>query len=239
MSLFTYFALKLQQSAYGRFYLRAQEMLDNNEKMLSFMPDHVCLLQRQSLILLLGLLGYLWCKEKIFLFVFLATFLHLRPLLVLRRNEKALSRSMHHAFPLYISNLIIFLEAGYPMETALRHSATMGNKNHLKTLFLEAFQAIDNGEKREVAWQNIVRRAKDPYVSKLIFVAEQGMRIGKRQVMGSLTMLSAQCWKEQLDDMQKDSARASAKMVFPMMIMFFAVAILAMAPGLITLFSAF
>ena len=86
---------------------------------------------------------------------------------------------------------------------------------------------------------NLSNKAKDPYVSKLIFISEQGMRIGKRQVMGALESLSARCWREQIDQIREESAKASSKMVFPMVLMFVSIAILALAPGLIALGSVF
>jgi tight adherence protein C len=178
-------------------------------------------------------------REKAILLFIVLSYGNMREELSLYKRAKNLTRAYRRAFPIYISNLIIFLEAGYSMEMALRKSADIGSENPLKELFKTAFQEIDNGEQREKAFRSMVTRARDSYVSKLIFITEQGMRIGKRQVMPGMEALSTRCWQEQMDLIREDSAKASSKMVFPMIMMFISIAILALAPGIITLSATF
>lgn len=229
----------IRTSRFGRFHQEAKIKLGLESDLASFEKYIEKKVRFQLLIVLFSFGSCFLIKEKsIFLFIVLSYF-NMKEEISLYKSAKQLTRAYRRAFPVYISNLIIFLEAGYSMEMALRKSAEIGTKNPLKDLVRKAFKEIDNGEQREKAFQDMVAKAKDSYISKLIFIAEQGMRIGKRQVMPSLEALSSKCWREQMDLIREDSAKASSKMVFPMIMMFISIAILALAPGIITLSSVF
>ncbi|QRN85066.1 type II secretion system F family protein [Clostridia bacterium] len=229
----------VRTSRFGRFHQQAKIKLGLESDQASFEEYIEKKIRVQLLIVLIGFgLAFLIKEKSIFLLMVMSYF-NLKEELSLYKSAKKLTRAYRRAFPVYISNLIIFLEAGYSMEMALRKSAEIGANNPLKELFRKAFKEIDNGEQRDKAFRDMVAKAKDSYISKLIFMAEQGMRIGKRQVMPGLEALSSKCWREQMDLIREDSAKASSKMVFPMIMMFISIAILALAPGIITLSSAF
>lgn len=233
------FLKRVRTSRYGRFHQQAEVMLGLEADQASFERYILKKVRFQLFGTLLCVGLALLLREKAILLFIALSYGNLREELSLYKRAKDLTRAYRRAFPIYISNLIIFLEAGYSMEMALRKSAEIGSRNPLKELFKTAFQEIDNGEQREKAFRNMATRARDSYVSKLIFIAEQGMRIGKRQVMPGMEALSTRCWREQMDLIREDSAKASSKMVFPMIMMFISIAILALAPGIITLSSAF
>lgn len=233
------FLKRISTSRYGRAHQQAEVMLGVESDQVDFESYLRKKLGLQLAATLLCIALAMLIREKVVLIFLGLTYVNLREELSLYKRARKLTRSYRRAFPVYISNLIIFLEAGYSMEMALRKSAEIGTENPLKVLVRGAFQEIDNGEQREKAFRNMAAKAREAYISKLIFIAEQGMRIGKRQVMPGLEALSTRCWREQLDQIREDSAKASSKMVFPMILMFIAIAILALAPGIITLSSAF
>ncbi len=155
------------------------------------------------------------------------------------RTGRAAARRMQDfrmQFPRLVSNYLIFLEAGYPVETALRRSCETGEPNLIKETILEAFREIDHGGNRYDAFAGVVFRVREPNLSKMLFLTNQGIRLGEGQMLRSLQMLADSCWKTQMDEMRIHSEKASAKMVFPMMLIFLGISILAMAPGLITIF---
>jgi len=138
-------------------------------------------------------------------------------------------------FPRFISNYIIFLEAGYPVETALRRTCETGASNQIKEAVGNAFREIDNGAGRSEALGKIVEQIREPNLSKMIFLTIQGIQLGKGQMIRSLQLLSGSCWKNQLDEMKIRSEKASAKMVFPMMLIFVGISVLTLTPGILSL----
>lgn len=160
-----------------------------------------------------------------------------RPDLRLRRRDRARTAAFRRSFPGFVSSCVILLEAGYSMERALRRSAGLGAPDPVKEMVADAFGEIDRGIPREEAFRRLVRRCREPHMSRLVFLASQGIRMGEEQVAQSLLLLAQSCWQERMDRLRREAERASAKMVFPMMLIFLAISILAMAPGLIALFS--
>lgn len=228
---------RLQHSPYGRFYRQLAQMDQEIFDELAF--KRACQKKLVGLLfsLLVGGLVFVFSPQLALLILVCLIFLLLRKDLAHFKRMKKMKAEVSRAFVGYINNIIIFLEAGYGMEKALEESARLGRDNRLKRLINMAFVHISHGRDREESLKEVVVMAQNPYVSKLIFVADQGMRIGKKQVMSSLALLSEKCMREELDAMQEEAAKASSKMVFPMMLIFVAIAILAMAPGLITLFT--
>lgn len=237
MSIRFRFIDRLQHSPYGRFRRQLAQM-DN----IPFDEDAFqkrCM--RKAMLFLLGLvlltIVFFLSRELSLLGLVVVLFFFGRQDLQDKKKMQRMKKETSRAFPGYINNIIIFLQAGYGMEKALEQAAKIGNENRLKDLIKMAFVQISNGNDREASLKKVVLMAQNAYVSKLIFVADQGMRIGKKQVMSSLLLLSEKCMRQELDQMKEDAAKASSKMVFPMMLIFVAIALLALAPGLITLFT--
>ncbi len=190
---------------------------------------------RLGLLLAGSALGAVAIREKAVLILLAGLLYVFREDVRNHQNARKTLAAYRREFPRLVSNYIVFLEAGYPVETALRRAAEMGADNDIKAALRQAFRDIDHGTPRNEALGRIVRRIREPNLSKLVFLTLQGISLGEGQMARSLELLAQNCWKSRMDEMRIRSERASAKMVFPMMLIFVGISLLTLTPGLIAL----
>ncbi len=153
-------------------------------------------------------------------------------------NEKIKKRrlSIQLDFPVFLNKLILLVNAGMTVTKAWEKIVADNRKNTV--LFDElgiVLADVRAGKSEIVAFEDFAKRCRVPEVTKFVAVILQNMKKGNTELIAILRLQAAECW-----DMRKHAAKrlgeeASTKMLFPAMLMFFAVLLVVALPAVLAL----
>ncbi|RRD95065.1 type II secretion system F family protein [Clostridiales bacterium COT073_COT-073] len=157
----------------------------------------------------------------------------------LKRQIKERQTRIEMEFPIFVDKFVLLLNCGNSVGAALNQSiqsALAGNPekaNHplyqeLKIMYQEIQQGISDVD----AFENFGRRIRIPNIMKFSSLIGQAIRKGDREITNSLTGLVREAWEKKKQLAKEKGAKASTKMMIPLVIMLIAIIIMVMAPAI-------
>jgi tight adherence protein C len=151
--------------------------------------------------------------------------------------EKKLS--IQTEFPEFTNRLTILLNTGMTTSkawiTAYRNIKLMSPFKREVFLVLEEIAA---GKSETQAFEAFASRCRNSEVTRFISVLIQNQRKGNSELVMILKIQSRQCWEMRKNAARKLGEEAAVKMLLPMIMMFGAVLIIVIFPGVLALMSA-
>lgn len=138
--------------------------------------------------------------------------------------------------PELINTLAILLTAGLPLTAAVQRYALNGRiqrplYQELRLLIAE----INAGRPAHQAYEDLAQRCKVPEITRFVSAVLQNLNRGNADLVHVLRVLSQEAWTKRKDMAKKQGEEASSKLVFPMVIVFLAVAIIVLAPAMLSM----
>jgi len=157
-------------------------------------------------------------------------------------DDKANRRKMMFMmdFPIFISKLTLLMNAGMHLRQALLRIYNDSSKN--RPLYIElgtTLQDIEAGVGESQAWQEFSERCKVKEISSFASMIVQNTKIGGNQLVEELKRMTRETWEMRKHASKQMSETASAKLIFPLMLMFLAVLVIVIAPALLQFFKGF
>lgn len=139
-------------------------------------------------------------------------------------------------FPDFINKLTLLLNAGLSMSKAWEKISTDCDKtgNFYSEVDRTIFE-IKSGKNEADAFSDFAKRVKTPEISRLMSTIVQNTKRGGTQLVLSLRLQSNECWEMRKNTIKRLGEEASTKLLFPMMIMFFAIIIIVVTPAIISM----
>ncbi len=168
-------------------------------------------------------------------------FLLFAPVIVFFLNDKMLDEksqnrvlSIKLEFPDYVNKLTLLIGAGMTVRNAWEKIVEDSKRN--TPLYMELRQVVTDlksGTPEVDAYQDFADRIKIKEISNFIGVIVQNLKLGGSRTLYELKSLGNECWEMRKNTARQLGEKASAKLVFPMMIMFLAVLIVVMTPAIL------
>ncbi len=144
-------------------------------------------------------------------------------------------------FPEFINKLTLLLNAGLTMSKAwekISADRTPESDGGQKSFYLEVEKTVSEiktGKNEEEAFSQFAKRAKTPEISRLMSTIMQNTKRGGNDLVLSLRLQAGECWEMRKNAIRRMGEEASTKLLFPMMLMFFAIVIIVVTPAVISM----
>lgn len=139
-------------------------------------------------------------------------------------------------FPDFINKLTLLLNAGLTMSKAWEKISLDSKKNCAFYNEVEkTVSQIKTGLSETEAFGDFAKRLKTPEISRVMSTIIQNTKKGGTDLVLTLKLQSNQSWEIRKNAVKKLGEEASTKLLFPMMIMFFAIIIIVVTPALISM----
>lgn len=141
-------------------------------------------------------------------------------------------------FPVFVSKLALLMNAGMHLRQAL--IKIYNDLDKTKPLYEElgtVLADLEAGISESQAWQEFSERCKIKEITSFASMIVQNSKIGGNQMVNELKRMSHEAWEMRKHAAKQMGETASAKLVFPMMLILLAILVIAMSPALIQLSS--
>lgn len=150
-------------------------------------------------------------------------------------DERAKKRKLQFMidFPVFISKLALLMNAGMHLRQAL--VKIYNDANRSKPLYEElgtVLGDLESGMSESQVWQEFSERCKIREITSFASMIVQNSKIGGRQMANELKRMSHELWEMRKLAAKQMGETASAKLVFPLMIMLAAVLTIALSPAI-------
>ena len=139
-------------------------------------------------------------------------------------------------FPEFINKLTLLLNAGLTMSKAWE-KISMDSKK--KCAFYKEVEKtvsqLKTGVSESEAFGEFAKRLKTPEISRVMSTIIQNTKKGGNDLVLTLKLQSNESWELRKNAVRRLGEEASTKLLFPMMIMFFAIIIIVVTPALISM----
>jgi tight adherence protein C len=144
--------------------------------------------------------------------------------------------SMELEFPDFLNKLILLINAGMTVSRAWEKVNEESNKASVlyKEVQLVMMQ-IDSNMSEVMAYEEFAKRCRIPHITKFTSIIVQNLKKGSAEMTIQLRQLAEEGWEIRKHTAKRVGEEASTKMLFPMMLMFFAIIIIVMTPAIIAL----
>lgn len=153
-------------------------------------------------------------------------------------NEKINKRrlSIQLDFPDFLNKLVLLVNAGMTVPMAWEKIVTDNKKqtvlyNELATVLAD----VRGGKSETSAYEDFARRCRIPEITKFISVILQNAKKGNTELVSILRLQASECWEMRKHAAKRLGEEASAKILFPMMLMFFAVILIVATPAVLAM----
>lgn len=139
-------------------------------------------------------------------------------------------------FPDFINKLTLLLNAGLTMSKAWEKISVDCEKTG--DFYMEIRRTVSDiksGKNEAEAFGEFAKRVKTPQISRLMSAIIQNTKKGGTELVLSLRLQSNECWEMRKNVIRRLGEEASTKLLFPMMIMFFAILIIVITPAIISM----
>ncbi|EMS73954.1 type II secretion system F family protein [Ruminiclostridium cellobioparum] len=140
-------------------------------------------------------------------------------------------------FPNFINKLTLLLNAGMTMSKAWEKIS--GDRTGSRSTFYQEVEKtvcdLKAGKNEAEAYSQFAKRVKVPEISRLMSTILQNTKRGGTDLVLSLRLQSNECWEMRKSAVRKLGEEASTKLLFPMMIMFFAILIIVVTPAVLSM----
>lgn len=139
-------------------------------------------------------------------------------------------------FPDFVNKLTLLLNAGLTMSKAWEKISADNRKQGALYIEVEkTVSQIKTGISESEAFGEFAKRLKTPEISRLMSSIIQNTKRGGNDLVLSLKLQSNECWEMRKNAVKRLGEEASTRLLFPMMIMFFAIIIIVVTPALISM----
>ncbi len=157
-------------------------------------------------------------------------------------DDKAKQRKLQFMmdFPVFISKLTLLMNAGMHLRQALLRIYNDSNKK--SPIYLElgvVLGDIESGIGENQAWQDFSERCKVKEITSFANMMMQNTKIGGNQLVQELKRMTHETWEMRKHAAKQMSETASAKLLFPLMLMFFSVLIIVITPAIMAFSNGF
>lgn len=156
----------------------------------------------------------------------------------LKLNKKVKKRRLEIQleFPDFINKLTLLLNAGLTMSKAWEKiSVDCDKEGDFYAEVNKTVVEIKSGKNEAEAFSQFAKRVRTPEISRLMSTIVQNTKRGGNSLVLSLRLQSNECWDMRKNAIKRLGEEASTKLLFPMMIMFFAIIIIVITPALISM----
>ncbi|MHB8062057.1 MAG: type II secretion system F family protein [Ruminiclostridium sp.] len=184
------------------------------------------------------LLGILLQFQGVFLTYVLLIFggLIISDDLKLKSKVKKRRLEIQLEFPEFINKLTLLLNAGLTLSKAWEKiSVDCDKEGDFYTEVDRTIVEIKSGKNEAEAFSQFAKRVKTPEISRLMSSIVQNTKRGGNNLVLSLRLQSNECWEMRKNAIKRLGEEASTKLLFPMMIMFFAIIIIVVTPAIISM----
>lgn len=150
-------------------------------------------------------------------------------------DERAKKRKLQFMmdFPVFISKLTLLMNAGMHLRPALeRIYADSIQKSPIYAELGTVLEDFASGLGESHAWQDFSERCKVKEISSFATMIMQNSKIGGRQLIEELKKMTYETWEMRKHAVKQLGETASAKLIFPLMLMFFAVLLIVITPAI-------
>ncbi|HEX3032229.1 MAG TPA: type II secretion system F family protein [Bacillota bacterium] len=150
---------------------------------------------------------------------------------IIRRRQEILTD-----WPGFVNVLLLLVGAGLPFQTAFIRAA--GSKADNGPLYREVQRVVSGlqqGRPLSAQLEELSRRCRVGEITRLVACVLPVLRQGGPHLTELLTLLAREAWEKRKELAVKQGEEAGARLVFPMVMVFVAIAILVLAPALITM----
>lgn len=147
------------------------------------------------------------------------------------RNRKILIE-----LPEFINKAALLVNAGLTFNAAVIKIVT--EKAEPSPLYKElnlVVTEINNGGGLKKAYEDFAMRCRIPEVTRFVSAILQNINRGSGDFVSALRLIAQETWEKRKDVAKKQGEEASSKLVFPMVMIFIAVAIIVLAPAVMTM----
>ena len=133
----------------------------------------------------------------------------------------------------FINTLALMLNAGLPFSSAVQKVVRDADRE--RPLYRELnymLAEINSGKPVNRAYEDLAYRCKVPEVTRFISTVLQNLHRGNRDMVYVMINLTQEAWEKRKDIARKQGEEASSKLIFPMVMIFIAVAIIVLAPAI-------
>ena len=191
-----------------------------------------------ALVFVLGILGLLG-RGGAALFIYAL----LIPLPVFYLTDRELEkkvdqrkRSILIDLPTFLNTISLLLGAGLTYTAAVEKVvADAGPGRPLYCELQLTLSEIQSGSPVSRAYQDLSRRCGIPEITRFASTVLQNINRGSADLAHVLSLLSQECWQKRKEIARKQGEEASAKLVFPMVMVFMAVSIIVLAPAIMAM----
>jgi tight adherence protein C len=150
-------------------------------------------------------------------------------------DERAKKRKLQFMmdFPVFISKLTLLMNAGMHLRQALERIYT--DSAQKSPFYVELGTVLDDfasGLGEGQAWQDFSERCKVKEISSFASMIMQNSKIGGRQLVDELKKMTYETWEMRKNAAKQMGETASAKLIFPLMLMFLAVLLIVITPAI-------
>lgn len=139
-------------------------------------------------------------------------------------------------FPDFINKLTLLLNAGLTMSKAWEKISLDSKK--VSAFYKEVEKTVSQlktGVSEAEAFGEFAKRLKTPEISRVMSTIIQNSKKGGNDLVMTLKLQSNESWEIRKNAVRRLGEEASTKLLFPMMIMFFAIIIIVVTPALISM----
>lgn len=156
---------------------------------------------------------------------------------MLDKKVEERTQNIRYEFPEFLSKLSLLINAGLSFEEAWER-VLQGTKQDTVLFheFNKTCKEIKANIPTEVSLKNLARRCKVNEISKFSTIVIQNIKKGTSDITYMLTELSNECWNSRKALAMKKGEEASAKLLFPMILMLLSVFIITVVPALMQMF---
>lgn len=138
--------------------------------------------------------------------------------------------------PDFTNKIIILSGAGLTIRDALiKISKEMSINTPLYEALAECVSAIDTGANETQAFMRLTDKCNTPAMRRFSSVILQNIKYGGAEVIRALSDIAAEQWNERKNASEKLAMEAETKLLYPMMLMLFAVIIVTVTPAVINM----
>lgn len=143
-------------------------------------------------------------------------------------------------FPNFINKLTLLLNAGLTMSKAWEKISSDVNMSDCResAFYSEVIKTaadIKMGRNETEAYSQFAKRVKTPEISRLMSTILQNTKRGGNDLVLALRLQANECWEMRKNTIKRLGEEASTKLLFPMMVMFFAIVIIVVTPAVLSM----
>ncbi|MHB9094692.1 MAG: type II secretion system F family protein [Eubacteriales bacterium] len=138
--------------------------------------------------------------------------------------------------PEFINTLALLINAGLPFTGAIQKIVRDGDLLRPWYRELNFLMAdVSAGKPISQAYEDLAQRCRIPEITRFVSTVLQNLNRGSSDMVNVLRVLAQEAWEKRKDIAKKRGEEASSKLVLPMVMVFLAVAIIVLAPAVMTM----